>query len=280
MPLMQIQCPNDPHVSETVPSQSKHIKRLFGEAIAASTFNLLISSRLRGYLAFMELLAKTLIGICFQLGFFAALTLLPIVTTDWPAAVLWLQIYAGLVFVSAGYLLVTRPAALEARMRAGKNAQAPADRLALGLMSLALLAPFALAARDVFVWQLLPAPSPLFQAVGMAVFIIGFFIVLTSMLHNEYAAPTVHIQEAAGHRLADSGIYGYLRHPMYLGFLLFTSGTALWLGSVAATLFAVVTLIATTVYRIGVEEAVLREELPGYTDYVEKVKTRYLPFIY
>lgn len=228
----------------------------------------------------MELLAKTLIGICFQLGFFAALTLLPIGTTDWPAAVLWLQIYAGLVFVSAGYLLVTRPAALEARMRAGKNAQAPADRLALGLMSLALLAPFALAARDVFVWQLLPAPSPLFQAVGMTVFIIGFFIVLTSMLHNEYAAPTVHIQEAAGHRLADSGIYGYLRHPMYLGFLLFTSGTALWLGSVAATLFALVTLIATTVYRIGVEEAVLREELPGYTDYVEKVKTRYLPFIY
>ncbi|MGB2293284.1 MAG: methyltransferase family protein, partial [Parvibaculales bacterium] len=71
-----------------------------------------------------------------------------------------------------------------------------------------------------------------------------------------------------------------MRHPMYLGFLLFTSGTTLWLGSYAATLFAVVTLIASTIYRIGIEEAALREDLPGYADYAKRVKTRFLPFIY
>ena len=88
----------------------------------------------------------------------------------------------------------------------------------------------------------------------MAIFLLGFVIIVMSMLQNEYAAPTVHIQEAAGHKLADGGIYGHVRHPMYLGFLLFTAGTTLWLGSIAATLFATISLIATTIYRIGVEE--------------------------
>ena len=228
----------------------------------------------------MVLFVKTFIGICFQLGFFAALTFLPIGTTDWPAAIIWLQVFACAVFLSSGYLLVARPAALEARMRAGREAQAPADRLALALMSLALLSPIALAAKDVFAWQLMAAPAPWMQAVGMAIFLLGFVITYLSMLHNEYAAPTVHIQQEAGHRLADSGVYAHLRHPMYLGFLLFTSGTTLWLGSYAATLFAFVTLIGVTIYRIGVEEATLKEELLGYAAYTERVKTRFLPFIY
>ena len=49
----------------------------------------------------------------------------------------------------------------------------------------------------------------------MAIFLFGFVIIVMSMLQNEYAAPTVHIQEAAGHKLADGGIYGHVRHPMY-----------------------------------------------------------------
>ena len=228
----------------------------------------------------MVLFVKTLIGICFQLGLFAALTFLPIGTTGWPAAIIWLQIFACAAFLSAAYLLIARPAALEARMRAGREAQAPADRLALGLMSLSLLLPIPFAAKDVFTWQLMATPTPLVQAFGMAVFLLGFVVTYLSMLNNEYAAPTVHIQQEVGHRLADSGVYAYVRHPMYLGFLLFTAGTTLWLGSYAATLFAVVALMASTIYRIGVEEATLKKELPGYTEYTQRVKTRFLPFIY
>ena len=228
----------------------------------------------------MVLLIKTILGISCQLGFFAALMFLPIGTVDWPAAQIWLLIFATAVVLSAGFLIAVRPAALEARMRAGREAQAPADRLALGLMVLALLLPIILAALDVFSWQYLPPPTPAMKALGMAIFLFGFAVVFLSMLENEYAAPTVHIQDYAGHKLADGGIYRHIRHPMYFGFLLFTVGTTLWLGSILATLFAAVAFSASAVYRIGVEEATLTKDLPGYQDYTQRVPTRFLPFIY
>ena len=228
----------------------------------------------------MLLVLRTLVGVAMQLVFFAALMLGPIGTTDWPAAIVWLQVYALLVFGSAAYLLITRPAAIEARMRVGREAQTPKDRLALSLMIMSMMVPVVIASLDVFYWQLLMPVSPLMQAVGMAVFLVGFVFSVLSMLHNEFAAPTVHIQEDAGHYLAGEGIYAYLRHPMYSGFLFFFAGMTLWLGSYAATLLAVVCLILSTIYRIGIEEEVLKKDLPGYSDYMQKVKTRFLPFIY
>jgi len=228
----------------------------------------------------MVLVIKTIIGIAFQLAFFAALMLLPIGTTDWPEAIIWLLVFAFIAALSASYLLMARPAALEARMRAGREAQAIADRLAFSLMSLALILPIIIAAKDVFDWKLLAPPPASVQAFGMAIFLLGFIVTFLAMLHNEYAAPTVHIQKEAGHKLADGGVYRLVRHPMYLGFLLFISGTTLWLGSYAATIFAVVGLVTSSLYRINVEEATLSAELPGYQEYKERVKTRFLPFIY
>ena len=228
----------------------------------------------------MHLLGRTLTGIGFQVAFFAALMFLPIGTFDWPAAIIWLQVFAAISVLSGLYLLSVRPEAVEARMRAGREAQTPADRLAFGFMSLALTLPLVVASLDVFYGQRVAQPSAPSQKLGMAIFLVGFIVVLLAMLHNEFAAPTVHIQEAAGHKLADGGIYGYLRHPMYTGFLLFTSGTTLWLGSTVATALAAIMLTISIIYRIGIEEATLRIELPGYDDYTRRVKTRFLPFIY
>lgn len=226
------------------------------------------------------LVVKTIIGICFQVLFFAALMMIPIGTTDWAAAVIWLQLYAVMVGGATIYLLAVRPAAVEARMRAGGQKQPTADKWALGLMSLALSVPIALASKDVFDWQVLGVASTLVRQIGLAVFVIGFVIVIFSMLQNEYAAPTVHIQEEAGHVLVDTGLYGLVRHPMYLGFLLFMFGTTLWLGSIAASIAALVMVGGSTAYRIEIEEATLSTELPGYEAYKGKVKTRFLPFIY
>ena len=232
----------------------------------------------------MILFFKTLLGIAFQIAFFALLMLLPVYliqgTGDWSAALFWLQLYALITLTTGIYLVLARPGAVEARMRAGRDAQTPADRMALGFMTLGLSLPLIIAALDVFSWQLLPPPTETARGIGLAVYGFGFLLILLAMLGNEFAAPTVHIQTENGHKLADTGVYAYLRHPMYTGFLLFTCGTTLWLGSYAATLLAGIMLVAATVYRIGIEEATLRQELDGYADYMQRVRTRFLPFIF
>lgn len=107
----------------------------------------------------MLLLVKTLVGIAFQLAFFSALMFAPIRSFDWAEAFVWLQVYAFIAIVSGIYLVVSRPGAVEARMRAGRDAQTPADRLTLSLMVASMMVPIIVAALDVFSWQLLPSPG-------------------------------------------------------------------------------------------------------------------------
>jgi protein-S-isoprenylcysteine O-methyltransferase Ste14 len=79
--------------------------------------------------------------------------------------------------------------------------------------------------------------------------------------------------------LIDTGLYGHIRHPFYLGFLVFFLGLALWLESyagVAALLLPFAFLVA----RIKVEEKTLRVTLPGYPEYTRRVRYRLVPFVW
>jgi protein-S-isoprenylcysteine O-methyltransferase Ste14 len=223
---------------------------------------------------------RSLVGIIFQIALFAALMLLPFGSIDWPAAIIWLKIYAVITLSSGIFLVVARPQAVEARFRAGRDAQPAADRMALIFMCAGLSVPIIVAALDISNWQFFEQANIFLRITGLAVFILGFSVIVLSMLSNEFAAPTVHIQEDAEHSLADAGVYAYLRHPMYCGFLLFMMGTTLWLGSIAATVLAGVMVASAAIYRIGIEETMLEVELPGYKDYKNRVKTRFIPFVY
>lgn len=228
----------------------------------------------------ISLFLRSLVGIAFQIGLFATLMLLPFGSIDWTAAIIWLQIYAVITLSSGIFLVIARPQAVEARFRAGRDAQPAADRMALLFMCAGLSVPIIVAALDISDWQFFEQANMFFRVTGLAIFILGFLVIVLSMLSNEFAAPTVHIQEDAEHSLADTGVYAYLRHPMYTGFLLFMMGTTLWLGSIAATVLAGVMVASAAVYRIGIEEAMLETELPGYKDYKNRVKTRLIPFVY
>ena len=228
----------------------------------------------------IALFFRSMVGIAFQIGFFAVLMFLPFGSVDWPAAIIWLKIYAVITLSSGIFLVVARPQAVEARFRAGRDAQPAADRMALIFMCAGLSVPIIVAALDISNWQFFEQANIFLRITGLAVFILGFSVIVLSMLSNEFAAPTVHIQEEAEHSLADTGVYAYLRHPMYSGFLLFMMGTTLWLGSIAATGLAGVMVASAAIYRIGIEEAMLEAELPGYKDYKNRVKTRFIPFVY
>ena len=78
--------------------------------------------------------------------------------------------------------------------------------------------------------------------------------------------------------LVDRGIYGIVRHPMYLSVLLGVGGYGLLLGSrlVIVVLLVMVPFFAAKALH---EERLLRARIPGYTDYTRRVRSRFIPYI-
>ncbi len=79
--------------------------------------------------------------------------------------------------------------------------------------------------------------------------------------------------------MCDSGPYRFVRHPGYAGNILALFGIVLALGSVWTLIAAAVALII-AVIRTVLEDHTLQEELPGYRDYVRRVRYRLIPGIY
>ena len=122
---------------------------------------------------------------------------------------------------------------------------------------------------DVFRLHLLPHPAALISALGLVLFVAGWSIVSLAMKANTFAAPVVRHQAERQQTVVDSGVYHFVRHPMYAGAVLLLVGMPLWLGSYAATLLAIVP-IAVLAVRIVFEEQFLRRELAGYDSYTRE----------
>ena len=92
-------------------------------------------------------------------------------------------------------------------------------------------------------------------------------------------SPAVRIQTERGQTVVSTGPYRYVRHPLYAGFTLFTLGTALMLGSAYGVLGALV-LDALIAWRAVREEQVLQHELAGYSEYMSRVRYRFIPYLW
>lgn len=99
------------------------------------------------------------------------------------------------------------------------------------------------------------------------------------MWENRFATPNVQDQTGRGQQVVDTGVYGLVRHPIYLGYALLIGGEALWLGSVTAALIGVGVYLASTGWRIMIEERDLRARLPAYAAYARRVRGRLIPFV-
>jgi protein-S-isoprenylcysteine O-methyltransferase Ste14 len=96
---------------------------------------------------------------------------------------------------------------------------------------------------------------------------------------NSFAAPVVKIQSERGQHVVDTGPYAIVRHPMYGGALLFLLGMPLLLGSWWGFAFAPVMIGGMMVRTLG-EERTLRDALAGYTDYMTRVRWRFVPHVW
>jgi protein-S-isoprenylcysteine O-methyltransferase Ste14 len=107
----------------------------------------------------------------------------------------------------------------------------------------------------------------------------GGFPFFRAFTDNTFLSPLVRIQAERGQHVVDTGVYGFVRHPMYLGAILVFAGGALLLGSVSGLLLAFA-LAGLLVARIFGEEKLLTRGLEGYREYLQKVRYRLVPHVW
>ena len=223
---------------------------------------------------------KTFFGILFQTALLAIFLYLPALTLNWPDALLFLTIHFLITILASAYLLIVKPASIEARMNYDAKTQPKEDRLATVLMLSAIVVGLSLAPIDIFHLNLSSNFEGNIKNIGLVMYIIGMLFVMASMNANEFAETTVNIQEERGQKVIDTGIYSMVRHPMYTGFIFFITGVNVWLGTYLSLFLSLIFLAIALRSRIIVEEKTLLNDLEGYEDYCKKVRARLFPYLF
>ncbi len=195
---------------------------------------------------------------------------------DWWEAWIYLAIYLVGISFNGLWSLRHNPEMLNERGRMGANAKSW-DKI-IGLIYMVLLfAIYILAGLDRrFGWSMMPLWVKVLGGIALALSLALTFWVMTA---NTFLSTFVRIQEERGHTTVSSGPYRFVRHPMYAGILLMSVGMPLLLGSWAALIPGVVNILLFVV-RTALEDKTLQAELPGYPEYVQKVKYRLVPGIW
>ena len=210
------------------------------------------------------------------LVFITALLFAPAGTLDFWQAWLFLAVFVACMVPLGIYFVITDPALVERRMRAGPAAeQEPVQKVAIGIVCAALLAMLIVPGFDRrWHWSGVPAwLTVVADATIVASFVIFFYV----MKQNSFAAATVRVER--GQTVISTGLYGVVRHPMYMGTLPLTIAMPLALGSWWA-LLPVLAIVPALVWRLVDEERVLRRDLPGYAAYCARVRYRLVPGIW
>ncbi len=112
---------------------------------------------------------------------------------------------------------------------------------------------------------------------GAAVLAAGLGLTAWAMITNAYMFSAVPIQR--GQTVCSTGPYRLVRHPGYPGLILQALGVPILLGSLWA-LIPGITAVVCMIIGTSLEDRMLQAELPGYQDYVRKVRYRLVPGIW
>lgn len=125
--------------------------------------------------------------------------------------------------------------------------------------------------------------SPFFpvwlKAVGGVALLPALYFLFQSVATNTFASTMVRIQTERKQHVISTGVYGFVRHPMYLGNSFMLVGAPLMLGSIYGLIIGIIAIFFMMLRIIG-EERMLVHELEGYEDYKKKVRYRLIPFVW
>lgn len=199
-------------------------------------------------------------------------------TLRWPSAWIFLVTCALLGPLCGWWLYRIDPALLAERLRPVLQKDQPtADKVFMSALVAAMLLWLALIGLDRRM-QSFDMPVVL-QAAGFALFLLSTLFTLRVFRENSFAAPVVKLQAERAQHVVSTGPYAHVRHPMYGGMVVFYAGVPLLLGSWRGLLMVPIFVVLFAI-RIGIEERILREGLPGYSDYTERVRYRLLPGVW
>ena len=218
---------------------------------------------------FLEAIAKFTAGLLMV----GALIFLPAGTLLFWEGWLLMGVLFVPMFIAGLVMLAKSPEFLAKRLDA-KEKQA-AQKGVLAFSGLMFIGGFVVAGLDHrFDWSRMPLWVNI--AAG-ALFLVFYGLYAEVMRENAYLSRTIKVE--AGQTVVDTGLYGIVRHPMYMATLLLFLSIPVVLGSwYALIVFAFYPAIIIT--RLKDEEALLEKELTGYKEYQKKVKYRLIPYIW
>jgi len=224
----------------------------------------------------MKTLIQLAVAVPLGLAVFGFLVFWPAGTFDYWQGWAFIVAFALATLVPSAYLAVTNPDALRRRMQAGPTAETrPLQKLISVVAFGSLAAMIAVSALDHrFGWSEVPAAV---SVIGVALVAVGLTIAMLVTIQNGYAAANITVE--SGQQLSSTGWYGFVRHPMYFGNVILMIGIPLALGSYWGLLIVVAGL-AVLALRINDEEALLKQDLAGYREYMDTVHYRLLPYVW
>ena len=218
---------------------------------------------------FAQAISKYLLGVILV----GAILFLPAWSFCYWNAWLFMGILFVPMFIAGIIMLGKNPELLQKRLDA-KEKEAE-QKSVVALSGLMFLAAFIVAGLD---WRFGWAHMPNWVVwVATGLFMLSYLLYAEVLRENTYLSRTIEVQE--DQKVIDTGLYGIVRHPMYMATLVLFLSMPLVLGSVYSFIIMLV-YIPIIGKRIRNEETVLEEGLPGYKEYKQKVKYKVIPLIW
>lgn len=221
----------------------------------------------------MKLLISAITKYLMGITLMGALIFLPASTLHWSNAWLLMAILFIPMLLMGIVMYIKSPKLLTKRLN--DKEKRSEQKSVVAMSGLIFIGGFVVAGLNYrFGWHTLPN---YISYIFATIFIIGYALYTEVMRENAYLSRTIEIQE--NQTVVSTGLYGIVRHPMYMATILMYLSIPLILGSILS-LAIFLLYLPIIARRINDEEQLLKSELQGYTEYCQKVRWRLIPFIY
>ena len=207
---------------------------------------------------------------------FVVLIFWPAGTFDYWQGWLFLTIFSASTVGFTVYLAIYDRPLLGRRLKAGpQHEREGSQKVIASLILLVLLALIVVSAIDHRnAWS---PVAPGVSILGDVVILLSFLFIFWVIRVNSFAASNVRVEK--DQRVIDTGPYAHVRHPMYAGAIWLFVGIPLALGS-WWSLVLILAAVPVLLWRLFNEEKILQRDLPGYTEYMHRVRSRLVPFVW